>query len=279
MEMQIYLAKEMGFCSGVKRAIKIAEQALKELKGVSSLGPIVHNRQVVSRLENQGLKVVESLEEVGEGPVFIPSHGVGPEVLRELEERGLKLIDATCPIVRRAQKVAQRLHRENFQVLVFGEAHHSEVRGIISWAGGEAIAALKAPQISPPPHRLGVLSQTTQSLMRFNQFLAELLSSNLAQLVELRIFNTICDATSKRQAAALELAGQVDQMIVIGGYDSANTNRLAELCSSIVPTLHIESATELDPGNLKAERIGITAGASTPDWVIQEVVEKLKGLA
>lgn len=277
--MQIYLAKEMGFCSGVKRAIKIAEQALKELKDLNSLGPIVHNRQVVSRLENQGLKVVESLEEVGEGPVFIPSHGVGPEVLRELEERGLKVIDATCPIVRRAQKVAQRLHRENFQVLVFGEAHHSEVRGIISWAGGEVIAALKAPQISPPPRRLGVLSQTTQSLMMFNQFLAELISSNLAQLVELRIFNTICDATSKRQAAALELASQVDQMIVIGGYDSANTNRLAELCSSIIPTLHIESAAELDPGSLRAERIGVTAGASTPDWVIQEMVEKLKGLA
>ena len=138
------------------------------------------------------------------------------------------------------------------------------------------MAALKAPQIFPLPHRLGVLSQTTQSLTRFNQFLAELLTSNLSQLLELRVFNTICEATSKRQAAALELAGQVEQMIVIGGYDSANTNRLAELCSSIVPTLHIESAAELDLEELEAKRIGVTAGASTPDWVIQEVVEKLK---
>ena len=277
--MEIYLAKEMGFCSGVRRAIRIAEEALGELGRIKSLGPIVHNRQVVSRLAKQGLEVVESLEEVGGGTVFIPSHGAGLEVLRELEERGLKLIDATCPIVRRAQKVAQRLHRGNFLVLVFGESQHSEVRGIISWAGGEAMAALEAPRFDPPPRQLGVLSQTTQSLKKFGHFLAELLSHNLDSLAELRIFNTICQATSKRQAAALELAGKVDQMIVIGGYDSANTNRLAEICSSVVPTLHIESAAELDPGSLAAKRIGVTAGASTPDWVIQEVVEKLRSLA
>lgn len=275
-EMEIYLAEEMGFCWGVRRAINIAEKALKEWRVLKGLGPIVHNEEVVSWLAAQGLEIVESPEEVEEGPTFIPAHGIGLEMLRGLEEKRVKVIDATCPIVRRAQKVAQKLNQNGFQVLVFGEAQHSEIKGIISWAGGKALAALEVPHFSSPPRRLGVLSQTTQSSKNFSRFVRKLLSLSLASLSELRIFNTICDATSKRQEAALELAERVDQMIVIGSYDSANTNRLTEICSSIVPTLHTESADELGRAKLRVERIGITAGASTPDWVIQKVVERLR---
>ncbi len=198
--------------------------------------------------------------------------------MNEAQKCNLNVIDATCPTVRNAQQVVHQLYQEGFGVLVFGDASHTEVKGLLSRAGENAIATTEVPEFSASLRRIGILSQTTQSQTRFADFLARLMNSELTALAEIRIFNTICDATAKRQAAALQLASEVDLMLVIGGHDSANTRHLAAICNSTgVITLHIETANELDSSFYDNEtRIGITAGASTPEWVIEEVIGKLK---
>ncbi|MFO8100723.1 MAG: 4-hydroxy-3-methylbut-2-enyl diphosphate reductase [Dehalococcoidia bacterium] len=277
--MEISLADEMGFCFGVRRAVELAERAVKERGSLESLGAIVHNRQVVDTLSARGMRIIESLDEMEGNTLLIPSHGVKAEILIEAERRGLNVIDATCPIVRNAQQVAHNLHEEGFTVLVFGDAYHTEVEGLLSRAGADAIATADVPRFEGSPRRIGVLSQTTQSQKKFADFLSRVIDSELASLAEIRVFNTICDATGKRQAAALKLASEVDWMLVIGGRDSANTRHLAEICISTgVKTLHIESAGELDQIQWDdGSHVGITAGASTPEWVIEEVIRKLKG--
>ncbi|MBT9158895.1 MAG: 4-hydroxy-3-methylbut-2-enyl diphosphate reductase [Dehalococcoidia bacterium] len=324
--VEIRLTSEKGFCFGVRRAIELAENALTShesrvkrpeslggegdsrlqtpdfrlLSGrrLASLGAIVHNRQVIERLMARGMRIIESLDEANGDTLLIPSHGVGRQIMSQIDARKLSMIDATCPIVRNAQEVAHRLHREGFMVLVFGDASHTEVKGLLSWAGERAMATTRIEsgvwslesRVPGPDSRLstldsgllkirriGVLSQTTQSQTQFAAFLAQLIDSQLASLSEIYVFNTICDATTRRQSAALQLASEVDLMLVIGGHDSANTRRLAEICSSTgVRTLHIESADELDPPRYYgASRIGIAGGASTPEWVIEEVICKV----
>ncbi|MDD5093345.1 MAG: 4-hydroxy-3-methylbut-2-enyl diphosphate reductase [Dehalococcoidia bacterium] len=276
--MKIELASEMGLCFGVKRAIELAQEAVRKHELLESLGPIVHNKQVVDRFAAEGMRVIERLDQMQGHDILIPSHGVGKELNEQIAARQLNVIDATCPIVHNAQTVAQKLGLEGFKVLVFGDASHAEVEGLLSWAGKGAIAVTDVPEFRVPPRRIGILSQTTQSQAQFASFLAKFMNSQLASLSEIRIFNTICDATAKRQAAAMNLAKNVDLMMVIGGHDSANTKRLAELCNSVgVKTLHIESVDELDMLDYSPQyRIGITAGASTPEWVIREVIGKLE---
>jgi 4-hydroxy-3-methylbut-2-enyl diphosphate reductase len=279
--MEIERASEMGFCFGVRRAIDLVERAAREQGPLQTLGPLVHNRQVVDRLALCGVSVAASLDEIQGEIVAITSHGVGPEVMEEVHSRGLEVIDATCPFVHKAQVVAQRLGKAGFWVLVFGDAAHREVRGVLGWAGGKASASLDVPQLDALPRRLGILCQTTQNQQRFAEFVAQVISHGLAGLSELRIFNTICDATSKNQAAALELAERVDLMIVVGGQESANTKHLAKICAdSGVITHHIETAAEIDPSWLRGHRrVGITAGASTPDEVIDGVALALDEVA
>jgi 4-hydroxy-3-methylbut-2-enyl diphosphate reductase len=279
--MEIEKAAEMGFCFGVKRAVKIVEKIARERGPLKSLGPIVHNPQVIKRLASYGVSTIESLNEVQSGPIVIPSHGVSSQVIAQLQAKGCEIIDTTCPIVQKAQTVAQRLAEEGFWVLIFGDAAHPEVQGLLAWAGDKAMAVLKAPKFDASPHRIGVLSQTTQSPEEFSRFLKKLIAFNSTSVSELRILNTICDVTRRRQAAALELAKKVDLMIVIGGRNSANTRHLAKVCASTgVETYHIETAAELDRDWLQSRSyIGLTAGASTPDWVIDEVMLKLKEIA
>ncbi len=279
--MEIELAAQMGLCFGVKRAIDLAETAVLEREGLESLGPIVHNKQVVEKFAAQGMRVIESLGEMKGQDILIPSHGVGRQITDLMDVRRLSVVDATCPIVHNAQMVAQKLGQEGFKVLVFGDASHAEVEGLLSWAGEGAMAVTDVPQFETPPRRIGILSQTTQSQAQFASFLTRFLNSHLASSAEIRIFNTICDATAKRQAAATSLATHVDLMLVIGGHDSANTKRLAEICNAVgVKTLHIESASELGSlSDYRDCRIGITAGASTPEWVIKEVIQELKRLS
>jgi 4-hydroxy-3-methylbut-2-enyl diphosphate reductase len=276
--MEIERARELGFCSGVRRAIELVEKAACEQGPLKTLGPIVHNRQVVERLEAMGIEVAESSDDVDSGVVAITAHGVGPRVIGTLQSRGLRIIDATCPLVRRAQQVAQRLSEAGFYVLVFGDKAHPEVQGILAWAGDNASAIIEVPALGKFPRHIGVLSQTTQSPTHFAHFTAQLVTSALASVSELRIINTICDATRRRQEAALELARKVDLMLVIGGHHSANTRHLAESCASVgVETYHIETAVELDPAWLvNCHHIGVTAGASTPEQIIDEVVLKLR---
>lgn len=275
--MEIKLAAERGFCFGVRRAIELAEKAVKERGSLESLGAIVHNRQVVDMLAGQGMRIIEKLDEMQGDTLLIPSHGVRQEIMVEIETRRLKVIDATCPIVRNAQQVAHKLYEEGFLVLVFGDASHTEVKGLLSRAGENAVATTEVPEFSASLRRIGILSQTTQSQIQFASFLGQLMNSELASLSEIRIYNTICDATSKRQQAALKLASEVGLMLVVGGHDSANTKHLADICRSTgVNTIQIETAGELTASQYSDQKkIGITAGASTPEWVIEDVIRKL----
>lgn len=277
-KMEIRLADEKGFCFGVRRAIDLAQKAVTEQGAIESLGAIVHNKQVVDALAAQGMRTIRTLDEMAGDTLLVPSHGIKAEILAEAERLGLKVIDATCPIVRNAQKVAHNLSEEGYTVVVFGDNLHTEVEGLLSRAGENAIATTDMPRFDKPPRRIGILSQTTQSQKEFADFVSRLIRSELARLSEIRVFNTICDATGKRQAAALKLASEVDWMLVIGGRDSANTRHLAEICQSAgVETLHIETANELELIRWSScSRVGLTAGASTPEWVIEEVIKKLE---
>ena len=275
--MKIEKASDMGFCFGVRRAIKLVERAAQERGPIQTLGPLVHNKQVVDRLAGYGIGAVTHLDELQHGIVAITSHGISPESKAMIESRDLEVIDTTCPFVHKAQAVAQRLGKAGYWVLVYGDAGHSEVRGVLGWAGTNASACLTVPQFDILPKRLGILCQTTQNQERFAEFAAQIVSSELHRFTEVRIFNTICDATRKHQAAALELAEKVDLVFVIGGQDSANTRHLAEICTNAgVTTYHIENALGIDYSWLRGHNhIGITAGASTPDEVINEVVAAL----
>lgn len=276
--MEIEKARDLGFCFGVKRAIELVEKAARKEGGLKTLGPIVHNRQVVARLEAEGVAIATSLDGLDRGTVVITAHGVAPQVLDILQSRGLNIIDATCPLVRRAQRAARRLADAGFYVLIFGDSAHPEVQGLLGWAGDNALATLEVPILERVPRRVGVLSQTTQSSAHFSRFLAGLLASNIASVSELRIMNTICDATRRTEEAALELAQRVDLMLVIGGHHSANTRHLAAACAAAgAETHHIETAAELEPSwFIGRGRIGVTAGASTPDQIIDEVLAKLR---
>ena len=276
--MDIEKASDMGFCFGVRRAIELVEKASEEHGSLRTLGAIVHNRQVVDKLEKQGIGVAQSLDEVQGGAVAITSHGVGIEVINQAKAKGLEIVDATCPFVRKAQNAAQKLSEEGFTILIFGDADHPEIRGVLGWAGDNAYASSKIPEFDIWPKKLGILCQTTQTNAAFGNFITKIVSSHIDQISELRVYNTICDSTRKHQAAALDVAKRVDLMLVIGGRNSANTTRLAEICAEAgVTTHHIESAVDIDASWLRGlNRVGITAGASTPDEIVDEVVRALK---
>ncbi len=235
------------------------------------MGELIHNPSVVEDLREKGVTVIEDLSEARGRPVLIRSHGVAPEVFKSAREQGIVIIDATCPFVRRVQERAEDLTQQGYQVAVIGSAAHPEVRGILGWTGYKAVVVYDRDDIerlSTVP-KLGVLSQTTQTRERFYLVARELVSK--AQ--EVRIYDTICRASLARQKDAIAIASQVSMMVVIGGRNSANTCKLAEICRHRVPTVHIENAAELEPGLFKGmDSVGVTAGASTPDWIIEEVI-------
>lgn len=284
--MQVIKAKELGFCMGVRRAVDMMEAAAGELGPIDSLGSTVHNPQVVGRLRERGVEVI-SMEAVdSRKPVAITAHGVGPQVLAELNARGAQIVDTTCPIVTRAQQWAKKLTDEGFGVIVFGDPNHKEVRGILGWASGKVITMRSADELDAPlpdwmPSRIGVLSQTTETEGHFAEFVHKLLNTHMDHIGELRVINTLCNATTSQQASTEELAQDVDLMVVVGGRESANTRHLAEVSREAgVETYHVESADEIERGWLFGrEKVGVAAGASTPDAVIDEVVERLYALA
>lgn len=276
--MEINRASEMGFCFGVRRAIDIAERAAREKGPLQTLGPLVHNKQVVDNLAKDGIIVASSLKELKKHIVAIPSHGVSPEVMKRIKARGFEVVDATCPYVRKVQIAAQKLGKDGFYVLIFGDAAHPEVKAVLGWAGEKASAAMEAPDAINLPKYIGIVCQTTQNQSRFADFVAKIISSETTKYSELRIINTICEATRKRQSAALELVKKTDIIIVIGGRDSSNTRRLAEICKAAgAVTYHIENESEIKSSWLRGKRrIGVTAGASTPDVIIEQAIAKLK---
>jgi len=285
--MRVIKARELGFCMGVRRAVEMMEAAAGELGRIDSLGSTVHNPQVVSKLRERGVDVIATLEAVdARRPVAITAHGVGPQVLRELESRGARIIDTTCPIVTRAQQWAKKMTDEGFGLIVFGDPEHKEVRGILGWANGKVVTMRSADELDAPlpdwmPSRIGVLSQTTETEGHFARFVQKLLTVHMDRISELRVINTLCNATTSQQAATEELAREVDLMVVVGGRESANTRHLAEVAREAgVETHHVESAAEIEAGWLAGrETVGVAAGASTPDVVIDEVVARLYALA
>ena len=278
--MRVHIAKSAGFCFGVKRAMEMALRAAKKNSGrLYTLGTLIHNPQAVDHLKSLGIKVRDRVEKIPGGTVIFRSHGVSLGELKKAKEKRLKIIDATCPIVKRAQFFANYLHRQGYDLLIVGEAHHPEVEAIKSYLEeGVVVDDAKRVQELGPWEKLGIIAQTTQS---FNLF-KEIVTTCLEKAKEVRVFNTICHATMIRQKEALEIARKVDCMIVVGGYNSGNTQRLASICREIQPrTYHIETARELNPRWFaRRERIGLTAGASTPSWIIKEVekeIIRLKG--
>jgi (E)-4-hydroxy-3-methyl-but-2-enyl pyrophosphate reductase len=281
--VEILLARDMGFCWGVRRAIDMMERAALERGQIISLGPIVHNPQVVASLGEKGVQVASDLESVDGAPVAITAHGVGPAVLDDANARGLDVVDTTCPIVSRSQRWARKLAENGFTVVVYGDADHREVKGVLSWAGERGFALTEDTLDSLPEKllsRVAVISQTTQSPARFAAFVARLLERWLDRINELRVINTLCSVTANQQTAAQELAQEVDVMLVVGGRNSANTRHLVGVCQQEgVDTHHIESAGELEARWFDGrERVGVTAGASTPDSAVEAVVRRIQEL-
>ena len=279
--MDIEKATEIGFCFGVKRALKMLEETIGEHGKVETLGPVVHNQQVVDRFSQLGARAVQKPDQITGGVAVIPSHGVSPHILEELASRGLKVVDTTCPNVRRAQSAARDLSQAGVWVVIFGDPLHPEVKGILGWAGHKGVATLDSRSIThlhDLPARLGLLSQTTRNPAQYVAFVDSIASAVVPQTDELRIINTLCNITKRRQAAALELARKVSLMIVVGGRNSANTRCLAEMCSSTGTETHlVETAPEIEDAWLEGQRaIGVTTGTSIPDNVIDEVMLKLE---
>ncbi|MEE9614388.1 MAG: 4-hydroxy-3-methylbut-2-enyl diphosphate reductase [Thermodesulfobacteriota bacterium] len=279
--MEIVVAKSAGFCFGVKRAMNMASTCSDKAAGeIYTLGPIIHNPQVVKRLEEESrIFSRESVDEIESGTVIVRSHGVRLEEFETAEKKGINIVDATCPFVKKTQEMVALLKKEGYAVVVVGDKEHPEVRGIVSYGGSDITVVNSSEEVADMPRRkkIGIVAQTTQSIDK----LEDIVSACLHKASEIKVFNTICNATSVRQKESMDLAGTVDCMIVVGGKNSANTRRLAEICRAIKPaTYHIEVADELDEGWIKgASRVGITAGASTPDWIIGEVVARVGALA
>lgn len=293
--MEIEVAREIGLCFGIRRAIKLLTEAASKHGKVEILGPVAHNQRLVQQLHKAGVNMIASLEETTGKVVAIPTHGVSLDTVSQMEAHKLHIIDATCPIVKRAQLAAAELAQADFTIIIFGEEEHSEVKGLLGWAQGKGMAALSTKQIIVPTQgnviaskakqsllssRLGVICQTTQSKASFTGFTSQLVTTFMPKTTEIRIINTLCQAIQARLETATKLARKSQLIIVIGGHNSANTKRLAEACSSIVETHLVETAEEIAQSWLDGKhRIGITAGASTPDEAIQEVTAKLNSLA
>ena len=276
--MKIILAKRAGFCSGDKRATQMAFEAAGKDKKTYTLGPIIHSPQVVNRLEEMGVKVLENLDSMNDGTIIIRSHGVASNELAEAVNKKLEIVDATCPFVKKAQEHVKSLSQSGYGVVVVGDADHPEVQGIVSYGGVKVFVVGSGDEVKklPKMSKIGVVAQTTQSYENLKNAVTECLLRG----GEIRVFNTICDATAVRQEEAKELAKQVDCMLVVGGLNSANTRRLSEVCKELQRrTYHIETAAEIDPAWFEGvERVGVTAGASTPKWIIDEVMNRIEGI-
>ncbi len=273
--MRVLVAEKCGFCHGVRNAISVAEKLLAKENDVYSLGPIIHNKDVVERLAKRGLKTVGRVEEARSGTVLIRSHGAAPEQIAKLREKGLKIVDATCILVKRVQHIAGELEADGYKVVIIGEENHPEVQAVVGCAGDAIVIAdendlHKLPQDA----KLGVVCQTTQNPEHFGRMLGAI---GRCSFSEMKVINTLCKEAIKRQESAVQLCKQVDIMFVLGGLESANTRRLAELCKKVnKQTFHLQNWNGLDKNTLFGKNTaGVTAGASTPEWIIDEFVKNL----
>lgn len=278
--IRFYTTISAGFCFGVKRAVDIAIKTSKQHNDIFTLGPLIHNPQEVRRLEELGIKPVEDIGSMTAGTLVYRSHGVTTEESKLAADKGLTIIDATCPFVTRSQHLVRTLAKKGYHVVIVGDVKHPEVKSLLSYALPHQVTVVKSPEELPPfwnTKKLAVLAQTTQSMENFKKIVSVLLDG----AYELAIFNTICDATKIRQDESATLAKMVDVMFVIGGFNSSNTNKLANICKAINPnTYHVEHEDQLSRELLiRAKKVGITAGASTPIWLIKNVLKRLKEIS
>lgn len=265
----IIVADAQGFCWGVRRALDIIEDYDKAF----ILGDLIHNKQVVNKLAKNNKTIVKEVSGKEDAPIFITAHGTQIEKFQELEAMNSEVVDTTCPLVTVIYKKAAKLEREGHHIIIIGDRNHIEVKGIASRIHDPIfINSVEDVENTQFPEKVGIVSQSTYSVKKFEQ-LVELIQK---KATEVKLRNTICSPTVQRQVAAEELAQKVDLMIVIGGYHSSNTKKLKEVAKEYVEAYHIETAKELeDSWFLGKQNIGITAGASTPDWIINEVKDRI----
>ena len=276
--MKVTVAEKCGFCHGVRNAISIAEKILECEKEVYSLGPVIHNKDVVDRLARKGLKTVGSIDEITSGTVLIRSHGAAPDEIDRIKQKGLKIVDATCVLVKRVQEIARQLQNDGYKVVIIGDENHPEVKAVAGCAENAVVIADESDLHKLLKNsRLGVICQTTKGPDLFAEKLSAIARWGFS---ELKVINTLCRETIKRQESAVELCKKVDVMFVLGGMRSANTRRLAELCKkSNNKTFHLQNWKEFDKKVVFGKRTaGVTAGASTPEWIIDEFVENLSAI-
>jgi 4-hydroxy-3-methylbut-2-enyl diphosphate reductase len=277
--MKVKIARKVGFCFGVKRAVAMAQRAIEDNKKIYSLGSIIHNPQVVKRLSEKGLKEARNIRAISGAAVVISSHGISPDERSAIASKAAKVIDTTCPFVLKAQRIAGKLSRDGYLVVIVGDAAHPEVRALVGFAGDKALV-IKDPGAAGRSKRLknarvAVISQTTQSPGKFSEVVRAISERSPK---EIKVFNTICRDAEERQEAARRLAGSVDTMLVIGGRNSANTRRLYEVCKAALGNSHlVESQADIRASWFGRSRaVGITSGASTPDWIVRKVVQNIR---
>ncbi len=274
--MEILLAESLGFCMGVKRAVELAYRALEKSEGlpVVMLGPLIHNAQEMARLASDGIKLGDENGWPSTGIAIIRAHGAAPQVYEELKARGLRIMDGTCPYVHYSQRKALELREQGYEVVIAGDKNHPEIRGILGYLNGQAhvVKTVEEARALPSFDRVGTLAQTTLSPEKYRAIVAALRAR------EIKVCETICDATEDNQAAVRRLAAEVERLYVIGGRHSANSNKLVEVARQQCPQAAlIETAEEIQAEELRGvRRVGVSAGASTPDWLIQRVVERLR---
>jgi 4-hydroxy-3-methylbut-2-enyl diphosphate reductase len=277
--MKVIVAEKYGFCAGVRNAISTAEKVLSEKGKVYSLGPIIHNPDVVERLAKKGLITVDDVEQIPAGAtVLIRSHGAASEEIAHLKQKGADIVDATCVLVKRMQQIAAQMEREGYKVVVVGDQNHPEVRAVVGCTKGAVVVGGESDIKKIGDNgRLGVVCQTTQSPEFFGQMLLTIAGAGFD---EMKVIDTLCKEAIKRQQAAVELCRNVDIMFVLGGLESANTRKLAELCKKYNNrTFHLQSWNEFDIRQVFGCRTaGVTAGASTPQWIIDEFVKNLSDI-
>ncbi len=276
--MRIIVAEKAGFCFGVKRAIDITFDLAKEEKeGLYTLGPLIHNAQVVDKLTGEGVKVAEDICSSNIKTLVIRTHGVPPKTYEETSKMDYKVVDATCPFVKKAQQNAKKLKEEGYQIIIIGDREHPEVQSLLGFAGDDAVVLKGNEDIPILKRKVGIIVQTTKPVSVLRKVVSEIIGS----VSEIKVYNTICDSTSLRLEETSELAREVDVMIIVGGKHSANTNQLVNLARELCPKVYfIETASEIEKDWVSgADKVGVTGGASTPRWIIDEVVERLKEIS
>ena len=273
--VKITVAKSAGFCFGVKRAIDLAQDIASKNSDVYTFGPLIHNPQEVARLEKENIKVIEDYSKIEKGVLVLRTHGIPLNIYENLSKKeNIKIVDAACPFVKKAQDIIKELSKDSEQIVIVGEKKHPEVVALVSYGKGKCLVVEDKEDVKNVKKTdiIYIVSQTTQSPKKFEEIVNE-----ISKISQVKVFNTICRATFDRQSAAAKLAKEVDVMIVIGGKNSGNTTRLYQICSNITKTYHIEDVEEIEPGWFdKVESVGITAGASTPDWIIENIKRRIK---